>query len=248
MVENVVGDRADGKRALPGSGCVHVKSRRFHLDREHAHLLPAVVRVPALGHIAVVAIEPVGRQNVAHVIRNAHFLCRLDASLQHVEIRDWREHASQVILGRPVGVGASALSDDDVAEFDIILQRARRADAHDVLHAEDRVQLPGINADRRHAHTGGHDGNFHAVIRSGVALHTAHVVHEHGVFQEIFCDEFCAQGISGHQNRLAEVTGLGADMRGRIICHIVLSFSISYDMQESLYYNVYVLSLPAPAS
>ena len=38
-----------------------------------------------------------------------------------------------------------------------------------------------------------------------------------GVFQEIFCDVLVAEGLAGHQDGLAEILGLGVDMRSRVV-------------------------------
>ena len=224
MMKDMVRDRADGKRMLLCPRRIHIERRRFHLHGKNAHLLPAVICLPALGHIAVVAVEPVGGQDVADVVRNAHFLSRLDAGLQHVEVCNRGKRACQMVLRRPVGVGAGALTDDDVAQLDRVLQRAGGADTHDVLHAEHGVKLPGIDADRRHAHAGCHDGDFRAAVGSGVALNAADIVDQNRVLQEVFRDELCAQRVAGHQHRLTEIAGLCVNVRGRIICHGAFSF------------------------
>ena len=224
MAQDVVGDRADGQRALAAAGCVHVKRSGLHLDGHHAHLLPREVCLKRLGHTAVVAVEPVGGEQIADLIARAHLLGDVHAGAEHPEIGDRREGTGQMVLARPAGVGAGALRDHDVPELKLICQCTGGADAHDVLYAVDREQLPRVNADGRHTHTGGHDGDAHAVIGAGVALNAPDVVDEHGIGQEIFRDEFRAQRITGHQDGLSEVAGPGADVRGWIIGHDFASF------------------------
>jgi len=224
VAQDVVGDRTDGQRALAAAGRVHIQRSGLHLDGHNAHLFPREVCLKRLGHAAVVAVEPVGGEQIADLIARAHLLGNVHAGAQEAEIGDRRERAGQMILPRPAGVGAGALRDDDVPELQLVSQRAGGADAQDVLHAVDREQLPRVNADGRHTHAGGHDGDAHAVIGAGVALNAPDVVDEHGIGQEIFRDEFRAQRIAGHQDSLSEVAGPGADVRGRIIGHDFASF------------------------
>ena len=158
------------------------------------------------------------------MVRQLQLLRRLDAGLEHVIVRDGRERAGQMVLARPVRIRAGALPDDDIAQVDILLHRAGRADAQDVFHAEHGIQLPGIDADGRHTHAGGHDGNFYAVVRAGIAVDAADIIDENCVFQKVFRNELRAQRVAGHENSLTKVAGLGIDMRSRIICHKIGSF------------------------
>ena len=57
------------------------------------------------------------------------------------------------------------------------------------------------------------------MIRSGIAVDAADIIDEDCVFQKVFRNEFRPQRIAGHENSLAEVAGLGIDMRSRIISH-----------------------------
>ena len=76
--QQMVGHRADGKRTLACAGRVHIEGRSLHLDGHDAHLLPRLIADPAASHIAVVAVEAVGGQDVADVIgkRPAPWLSR----------------------------------------------------------------------------------------------------------------------------------------------------------------------------
>ena len=160
------------------------------------------------------------------MVRKAQLLRRFDAGFEHVIVRNGRERAGQMVLARPVGIGAGPLSNDDITQVDILLHGAGRADAHNIFHAKHSIQFPRIDTDGRHAHAGGHDGDLHTVVRSGIAMDTADVIDEDCVFQEVFRNEFRPQRVAGHENGLAEVAGLGIDMRSRVISHIIWLLSM----------------------
>ena len=65
----MVGHRADRKRMLARAGGVHIERGSLHLDGHDAHLLPGLVADPAASHVAVVAVEAVGGQDIADVVR-----------------------------------------------------------------------------------------------------------------------------------------------------------------------------------
>ena len=81
-----------------------------------------------------------------------------------------------MILRRKIGIGAGALTDNDVANFNIGVDRARRADAHDVLYAVNSIQFVRIYTYGRHTHAACHNGDFYAVVSSRVTVNTANVV------------------------------------------------------------------------
>lgn len=137
---------------LPARAAIHIEGRSLHFDGHNAHLLPRLVADPAAGHIAVVAVEAVRGQNIADVVRKAQLLRRLNAGFEHVIVRDGRERAGQMVLARPVGIGAGPLSNDDITQVDILLHGAGRADAHNIFHAKHSIQFPRIDTDGRHAH------------------------------------------------------------------------------------------------
>ena len=128
----------------------------------------------------------------------------------------------------PVGVRAGALADDDVIEVDVLLDGAGGANPDDVLHAEHGEQLVGVDADGGHAHAGGHDGDLHALIKACVAVDAPDIIHQDGIFQEVFGDKLGAQRIAGHQNGLAEADLiLDIDMgSGGEVGHNKFSFSV----------------------
>ena len=95
-------------------------------------------------------------------------------------------------------IGAGAHAEDNIAQPDIRGKRPGGADADDIFHAEETIQLIGINADGGHAHAARHHADGHAVIGAGVALHTAHVVDKVRVFQKVFRNEFGAQRVARH--------------------------------------------------
>jgi len=93
------------------------------------------------------------------------------------------------------------------------MHAARGADADDGLHAEEVVELKGIDAHARHAHAAGHHGDALALEISRIALYAADVVDELIVRQIRLRDVLCAQRIAGHQHGLGEIVRAAADMR-----------------------------------
>ena len=205
----MVGDRADAQRALFRIGRVGIQSRRLHLDGEHAHALPQIVRALALG-----GIEVVGRENVADLELGPVLLCRLDGLFHQLIVRDRGIGAGDAEGAGQDGVGAGALADDDVHDVQLVAQRTGGADTDDVVHIVEVEQLPAVDADRRDAHAGGHDRDRHALPGAGVALDTADVVDKLGVGEEGLGDKLRAQRIAGHQHGLGDLAGLGVDVRG----------------------------------
>ena len=129
-------------------------------------------------------------------------------------------------LAGPVGIRAGTLADDDVIEVDMILNGTGRANADNVLHAEEVEQFMGVDTDGRHAHAGSHDGDLHALVVTCVAVDATDIIHQNRIFQEILSDKFGPQGIAGHQNSLAEAdfvlnVDVGSDCK---VGHITISF------------------------
>ena len=160
----------------------------------------------------MVAVEDVGRVEVADVVGSTVSLSGLDGLAQQGVVSDGSEGAGQVELLGPVGVGAGALTQDDVIQLDVLLDGTGGADTDDVLNAVAVEQLVGVDADGGHTHAGGHDGNLDALVGAGVTLNTTDVIHQDGVLQEVLSDELGAQGIAGHEDGLAEVAVLGIDV------------------------------------
>ena len=115
------------------------------------------------------------------------------------------EEAGQFVLVGEVGVGAGALGGHHVPELQILADGAGGADAQDVLHAVLAVELVGVDAYGGHSHTGGHDGDGGVPVGAGVALDAPDVVDQLGIVQEGVGDEFCPQGIAGHQDCFGEI-------------------------------------------
>ena len=151
------------------------------------------------------------------MVGRAGFLAGSDRRAEHIIRCDGRKVAVHMVLMPEIGIRAGALRDDDVADMDVGVDGTGRADAHDVLHAVGIVQLIGINADGRNAHTGGHDGNLHALVVAGVALDAADIIDEPCLFKEILGDVLRTQRIAGHQHGLAEVLRGRLDVGSRII-------------------------------
>ena len=79
------------------------------------------------------------------------------------------------------------------------------APAQDVLHAVLAVELVGVDAHGGHSHAGGHDGDGGVPVGAGVALDAPDVVDQLGIVQEGVGDEFCPQGIAGHEDCFGEI-------------------------------------------
>ena len=200
----MIGNGADAEASFAVAGSVHIEGGGLHLQGHYAHLLEAVHAVETRGYVHVVAVEHVGRVHIAHVVGGVVALAGLYGFGKQFVGCDGGKGAGQVKLLGIVRVGAGTLGQDDVIEVDVILDGAGGADADDVLHTEEIEQLVGVDADGGHTHTGCHHGHLDALIVAGVAVDTTDVVHQHGVFQEVFGDELAAQGIAGHQHGFAE--------------------------------------------
>ena len=72
----------------------------------------------------------------------------------------------------------------------VVADAAGGAHADDVFHAVEVEQFRGIDADGRHAHAAGHDGDALAVVIAGIALNAAGVVDQHSVGEVVFGNEF----------------------------------------------------------
>ena len=69
---------------------------------------------------------------------------------------------------------------------------ARRAYADNIVHIVEIEKLIGVNAHRRHTHTGSHNRDGLAVICSGIALNASDIVYEAGVVEKSFGDILCS--------------------------------------------------------
>ena len=78
------------------------------------------------------------------------------------------------------------------------MHAARRTDADDGLHAEEVVELIGIDAHARHAHAAGHYGDALALIQPRIALNAADVVHELIIGEIGLRNVLCAERIARH--------------------------------------------------
>ena len=156
---------------------------------------------------------------------NAHFSGNAHAGFQHLKGADRCKRTGQTELLRPTAVGTGTLSQHDIPNQNVGMDGTGRADTHNVLHIKYVIQFMGVNAGR-------HNGNSGTFIKSGVSLNAADVVHQFGIFQKVFCNEFGAQRITGHQYRLSEVPRSCLNVRSRIICHRKNSFPFFFYYTE----------------
>ena len=162
----------------------------------------------------MVAVEHIGRIDVAHVIGGAQLPGCFHSGGDQLIRADGGKCAGNMELMGKVGVGAGTLGNDDVIQVDVLLNRACRANPQNVLHAVAVKKLVGVDAHRGHTHTGGHHRHLYTVISAGIALNTADVVDQNRVFQEVFSNEFGPQRVTGHQYGLCKITGLCGNVGG----------------------------------
>ena len=163
----------------------------------------------------MVAVEHIGGIHIAHMVTSTVCLRRLYCLGKQFIGGDGCKGTAQVELAGKIGIGASALGDHQIIEVNMLLDGAGKTHTNNIFHPVAVKQLMGVDSHGRHAHTRGHNGHLYALISAGIALDTTDVIDQNRVFQKVFCDKFRAQRVTGHQNRLAKITRLCADMRGR---------------------------------
>ena len=132
-------------------------------------------------------------------------LCRFYGGAQKRVVGDWCEGAVKLKLMHEVGVGACALTGDDIHKLKIVAQRTGRAYADDIINIIEIVQLPAVDTDGRNAHAACHNGHGNALPCAGVTLNAADIVHEYGILKEGFCYEFGSERIAGHEHRFCDI-------------------------------------------
>ena len=91
-----------------------------------------------------------------------------------------------------IRIGARARSYNNIAQFESGGYAARRAYADNIVHIVEIEKLIGVNAHRRHTHTGSHNRDGLAVICSGITLNASDIVYEAGVVEKSFGDILCS--------------------------------------------------------
>lgn len=102
------------------------------------------------------------------------------------------KRAGQAVLVGKIRVCARARSYDHVAQLQRGSYAARRAYADNIVHIVEIEKLIGVDAHRRHTHTGSHNRDGLAVICSGIALNASDIVYETGVVEKSFGDILCS--------------------------------------------------------
>ena len=115
-----------------------------------------------------------------------------------------------------VGLADRTVGQHDVEQLGLVGVAARRADADDVVHIVELEQLVGVDADGGHSHAAAHHADGAALIGTGKTQHPADAGHLADILQKGVCNEFCAQGVTGHQDSFCEVAFFGADVGS---CH-----------------------------
>ena len=120
----------------------------------------------------------------------------------------------KLVLVHERRVRACCLSNDDIVQVHVGLERATGAHAHETFAAELVDQLVGVQGDGRDTHTRPHDGHGRALVGAGEAQHVTHRVELLDVLQVVLGDELRAQRITRQEDRLGDRGG-GVDVRCR---------------------------------
>src|ERR687886_2508809 len=199
-------DVAHGEEAAGGEAAERAEGEEhggLHLDGEDAAARPALV-------LALVrVVEEVARDDRAEPHRLADVLRDVDGAVHELPRGggDVLVGADEVARSR---VGRDRRErDDQVAEGEVRLESAARADAEHPLHAE-LVELLGDDRRGRAAHPGRLDGNGAALELAGVAEHPALGVPLHGVVEVRLGDVLRPQRIAREEAGLGVVARLGA--------------------------------------
>ena len=192
--------RLDAAQRADGEQC-----RRFHLDREHAALRPALV-LPL-----VRVVEDVARDDRPDVQVLAELLRRVHRA---VDDRPRRRRAVRLVadeVHRGRVRGHRGQRDDQVAELMVRLETAAGADADQLLAAE-LDQLLEDDRRARAAHPGALHGDRLALVRARVAEQPALAVSLHDVVEVRLGDVLGAKRVAGEENRLCVLPRLGANV------------------------------------
>src|SRR5438105_11839030 len=201
-------DVADGEEA-PGFDSPErperEEHRRLHLDREDAAARPALV-LPL-----VRVVEEVARDDRPDPHRLAHLLRHVHRAV------DERPRGGRDVLVGPDEVARGGVGrdrregDDQVAEREVGLEAAARADAQESLDAE-LDELLDDDRRRRTAHPRRLHRDRPALVLAGVAEHPALAVSLHGVLEIRLGDVLRPQRVTGEETRLGVVARLGTDV------------------------------------
>ena len=146
---------------------------------------------PSLKVARTGVVELILGEDVAYDDSGALLFCNFGCAGKELPACDRGKGAAEEIeLEGPGGVRAGALGDDDVHDAAVLGDRAGGADADDVLHAVEVVQLVAVDSYGRHAHAAAHDGDALAVVIAGEAEHVADVGDEFCVLKVVVGDEF----------------------------------------------------------
>ena len=133
-------------------------------------------------------VEEVGREDGADAERYAGRLGSLHDRPEQPEVGDGGEVVAADAGSVDAGVGAGTDCGDDVVEAEPFHDRAAAAHPHQAAATEVNRQLGGVDAERRHANAGAHDGYRTAVVGAGEAEHVADAGHLPGVGQVLLGD------------------------------------------------------------
>ena len=142
----------------------------------------------------------------AHLALDAQLLGFLDHDV--VDVRAWIERVALLaVLVECIGRFAECLlCQHHVAHVESRHIAASRADADDVFHTIEFIELIRVDADAWHTHAARHDRYGHALVGAGVAIDVADRRHHFRVGEEGLGYVLGAERIARHQNGLCECT------------------------------------------
>ena len=95
-----------------------------------------------------------------------------------------------------------------------------------INHAAIKVncEISGINGNRRHTHSAGHDRNTHSVIIARISLNRTDIIDKLCIGEKIFGNKLCSERVARHQNSFCKIVGSCIYMRGgvKLFCHFFI--------------------------
>ena len=171
--------------------------------------------------VVVVVIEQIGADDVADLDGQIQSPRGVNSFAQQFKVRKQRKinrAAENLMNNRRIGRGT--LSDNHVANPNILVHAAARPDADKFLCAVDVNQLVQVNRNRRNAHARPLHRNALALVLARKAENISDSRVLVNVLQKVFGDDFGANGVAGQQDALGNLADLSRYVNA---CHDVSS-------------------------
>ena len=124
-----------------------------------------------------------------------------------------RKSSRKAVLMSIGGICTGANSQNHISYIHMILKGSCGPNANDLIYIIKMKQLIAVNTHGRHSHSGSHNRNLLSMISSCIAQHVSHCIKADRSFQISFCNIFCPQRISRHQNSPGNISFLRGIMR-----------------------------------